>query len=101
MLPMNRFPCPHCGKKLKSPERAAGQLISCPKCGQSLVVPPPVQTAEQSSPDTAHGQLVPVDTGHITPNLPTESRSEIVFQPPTPILIHFETPSQPSKTGPL
>jgi hypothetical protein len=88
---MNRFACPHCHKKLKAPERSAGRMISCPKCGQSLVVPPPVQSTE----------LVPLETAPIALNVPTESPSEIVFQPQAPVLIHFETPGQPSKTGPL
>jgi hypothetical protein len=96
MPPVNRFLCPHCGKQLKAPEHAAGRIISCPKCSQSLVIPPPIQTTEQTPPESeVGGQLVPFD------RRPIETQPEIIYQPPAPVVIHFETPSQPNKTGPL
>jgi DNA-directed RNA polymerase subunit M/transcription elongation factor TFIIS len=51
---MIRFPCPHCQKKLKAPERAVGKIINCPKCNQSLVIPPPVRSPGQPLPDSGN-----------------------------------------------
>ncbi len=31
--------CPHCGKRLKAPDSAAGKKAKCPGCGQSVKLP--------------------------------------------------------------
>ena len=40
------FACPHCNKKLKVREEAAGRKASCPYCKTSVVVPRPPATSE-------------------------------------------------------
>lgn len=41
------FPCPHCNKKLKVRQEAAGRKASCPYCKTSVVVPtPPEEPAD-------------------------------------------------------
>jgi TM2 domain-containing membrane protein YozV len=36
-----RFPCPHCGKKVKVPDGSAGKRGNCPRCGGRVQVPGP------------------------------------------------------------
>ncbi len=49
-VPMIRFPCPDCGKKLKAPDGAAGRSGRC-SCGASFVVPvPEVETCPTPTP---------------------------------------------------
>ena len=40
------FQCPHCGKKLKAPDSAAGKSSTCPGCGNKVTCPEPVYDAE-------------------------------------------------------
>jgi FKBP-type peptidyl-prolyl cis-trans isomerase/DNA-directed RNA polymerase subunit RPC12/RpoP len=37
--PVNRFKCPHCGKRLKYAEEHTGKNIRCPKCDYALFIP--------------------------------------------------------------
>lgn len=45
------FPCPHCGKKLKVQEEAAGRRAACPYCKHSVTVPEPPAESEPSPSD--------------------------------------------------
>lgn len=33
------FVCPHCKKRMKSPDRFTGRQVSCPACKTELIVP--------------------------------------------------------------
>ena len=41
------FQCPHCGKKLKAPDSAAGKSSSCPGCGGTVTCPVPGDDDEE------------------------------------------------------
>jgi biopolymer transport protein ExbB/TolQ/DNA-directed RNA polymerase subunit RPC12/RpoP len=45
------FACPHCGKKLKVREEAAGRKAGCPYCKASVVVPSPPAPSEPTEDD--------------------------------------------------
>jgi len=50
------FQCPHCGKKLKAKDQAAGRRLDCPGCGEPLAVP---DIEVQYNTTTAEEQEVP------------------------------------------
>lgn len=41
-----QFECPHCGRKLKAPDNAAGKSSNCPGCGRRVTAPEPIHDAE-------------------------------------------------------
>jgi hypothetical protein len=43
-----RFPCPTCGKRLKSPPQNAGRKARC-NCGQQVVIPAPARGVEDTA----------------------------------------------------
>lgn len=42
--------CPHCGTKLKAPDKAAGKTLNCPKCASSISVPANEPAGRQAPP---------------------------------------------------
>lgn len=60
---MNRFACPTCHRKLKSPPGFAGCKTTCPKCGQRLMVPSreprPTSRVPVPSPRVLFGERLP------------------------------------------
>ena len=61
-----KFPCPHCGRKLRVPADRAGQRGKCPRCKKPLTVPvtpPPsggiaAEGGRATSPDSNPDELV-------------------------------------------
>jgi len=49
------FPCPHCNKKLKVREEAAGRKANCPYCKASVVVPKPPAPSEDEVLESLRG----------------------------------------------
>ncbi len=49
------FPCPHCNKKLKVREEAAGRKASCPFCKTSVVVPKPPAPSQDEVLESLRG----------------------------------------------
>ena len=45
---MIRFACPHCRKRLKSPDHGAGRKIACPRCRQRLIIPSPMRDQDEA-----------------------------------------------------
>lgn len=54
---MQRFDCPHCGKRLKFGAEHAGKSVKCPKCTQGIYIPP--DPATQQAAAQAVPQLPP------------------------------------------
>src|SRR4051794_33798429 len=36
---LTRYECPHCGKRVKAGDDAAGKTVTCPKCGERFSIP--------------------------------------------------------------
>ena len=49
------FACPHCGKKLKVREEAAGRKAGCPYCKTSVVVPTPPAPSQEEVMESLKG----------------------------------------------
>ena len=49
------FACPHCGKKLKVREEAAGRKAGCPYCKASVVVPTPPAPSQEDVMESLKG----------------------------------------------
>lgn len=45
-----RVPCPHCGKTIRAPEKAAGRDIRCPGCRGDLIIPATFAASATNSP---------------------------------------------------
>ena len=57
------FACPHCNKKLKVRQEAAGRKASCPYCKTSVVVPKPPEEADDGlAAFRGIGESQPTDT---------------------------------------
>jgi hypothetical protein len=58
-----KFPCAHCGHRLKAAARQAGKKCKCPRCGHTLTIPAPVLPAVAAA---ARPVAVPVGPGRRT-----------------------------------